>query len=290
MTQTRGFTLVELVVVITLTAVIASFVGSNISRPIESFFDTTRRAHLVDTVELALSRMTREIRLALPNSIRVSGTAIEFLRTLNGGRYRGQTDMLGAGDILDFTLSANTFDVLGPLDNFGVVAVGAADETDCIDGDSDCLVIFNTGQPAVCGGASGANAYCADNLAGIVAASATAIEFSRAASGTAFPYASPDQRFHIVDTPVSFVCDPVAREIQRFVDYDISAAQAVPPVGATAALVVDKVTACSFSYDPGTATRAGLVSISIAISDVNVSQGGTETVTLMQQVHVPNLP
>ena len=44
MTQTRGFTLVELVVVITLTAVIASFVGSNISRPIESFFDTTRRA------------------------------------------------------------------------------------------------------------------------------------------------------------------------------------------------------------------------------------------------------
>ena len=90
----RGFTLIELVVVMVLTGIIAVLVGRNITRPVEGFIDLGRRAELVDIAELTLRRMTREIHLALPNSVRVSGgspcsapggsavCAVEFLRTL----------------------------------------------------------------------------------------------------------------------------------------------------------------------------------------------------------------
>ena len=66
------------------------------------------RASLVDAADLALQRMSREVRLALPNSVRIrSGTstgletcaagggtvcAVEILRTADGGQYRSDFD------------------------------------------------------------------------------------------------------------------------------------------------------------------------------------------------------
>ena len=41
-----------------------------------------RRAELTDAADVALRRMTREIRQALPNSLRVSGNCIEFIATI----------------------------------------------------------------------------------------------------------------------------------------------------------------------------------------------------------------
>ena len=51
------------------------------------------RAALVSVADSALQRITRGIRLALPNSIRISGSsgALEFLRIRTGGRYRVDT-------------------------------------------------------------------------------------------------------------------------------------------------------------------------------------------------------
>lgn len=277
-----GFTLIELVVVIVLTGILAVLVGRSISRPIEGFVALSRRAELVDVAQTALDRMTREIRLALPNSVRISGTALEFLRTLDGGRYRAQADPGNpASDPLNFTTQSGSFDVLGPLGNASSIVAGAGGKPACLAGTIDCLVIYNTGQP-------GADAYDGDDLAGISSASATKISFAgQGASGTPFPLRSPRQRFQIVDTPVSFVCapDPLnGGTITRYAHYPITAAQAVPPSGGTSALLANDVSACSFSYDPGTATRAGLVTMS-----VQISKDG-ETISLLQQVHVSNLP
>jgi MSHA biogenesis protein MshO len=48
--------------------------------------------------------------------------------------------------------------------------------------------------------------------------------------------------------------------------------------------MANQLAACSFAYSPGTAERAGLVSLQIAVS----AQG--ESVSLLSQVHVDNVP
>ncbi len=48
--------------------------------------------------------------------------------------------------------------------------------------------------------------------------------------------------------------------------------------------MADRVTGCAFSYAPGTAERAGLLSLELGIGE----QG--ETISLLAQVHVDNVP
>src|SRR5688572_23243570 len=72
----QGFSLVELIVVIVITGIIASVIGSFIAGPIQGFFDQARRAALVDAAQLALLRMGRDLRAALPNSVRIDSGAV----------------------------------------------------------------------------------------------------------------------------------------------------------------------------------------------------------------------
>ena len=93
MTERRrnaGFTLVELILVVTLCAVLGAMVASVLSRPLDNFVGQSRRAELVDRGAVALSRMQRDIHLAVPNSLRVSadGQALELLGIHSAGRYR----------------------------------------------------------------------------------------------------------------------------------------------------------------------------------------------------------
>ena len=85
-----GFSLLEIVVVLSVSAILASVLSSFITRPMESYRDLTLRAALVDEAELAIRRTARDVRSALPNSLRVSGDGmkVELLRAVDGARYR----------------------------------------------------------------------------------------------------------------------------------------------------------------------------------------------------------
>lgn len=285
-----GFTLIELIIVILLIGILAGVLFTIIRGPVQSSFETETRVRLVGIAETALQRMAREITLALPNSVRVNGggNAVEFLRTSSGGRYRARPEPgPGPNRTLKFNNGASgtngTFDVLGGLasiDNGAPLDTQspASGESDCLDGTTDCMVVYNTGQ-------AGANAYDGDNVAAIEAYSTAdglnehEMRFRRASTG--FPYESPQQRFQVVDTPVSYVCS--GGEIRRYDNYTIQSAQPVPPAGG-GALLIDKVSACSFTYDPGTSSRAALLTFEISVSD------GNEEITLLQQARVENLP
>ncbi|RME36083.1 MAG: type II secretion system protein [Gammaproteobacteria bacterium] len=279
-----GFTLVELVVVITLLGILGAFAVSFLVQPIEGFLDTSRRSRLVTRAETALARMEKELRLALPNSVRVhvSGRTVEFLRTLSGGRYRREADPGPVpGDPIDFNAAADGFDVLGGMPSPDQVIGGGSRQADCLDGTVDCLVIYNTGQP-------GADAWSGDNIAAVAFMDKgpplrANFDNSGDLPGWSFPFESPGQRFYIVDTPVAFVCDPGSGQVRRVSGYPITAVQSQSPPG-TSHLLVDGVSACTFSYAPGTATRAGLVTLQLTLTEEG------ESVRLLQQVHVPNVP
>src|SRR5882672_10183940 len=116
----RGVTLIEMVIVISITAIIAGAVSVFISRPVEGYADAARRAEMTDIADTALRRMTRDLRTALSNSIRtttVSGVVyLEYLQGSGGGRYRAAKDSGGGGNILDFTIAdPDGFDVIGAI-------------------------------------------------------------------------------------------------------------------------------------------------------------------------------
>jgi MSHA biogenesis protein MshO len=258
----HGFTLVEMIVVMVIVGILAALGGMFIARPIEGFLDLSRRATLVDAADNALRRMQRDIRQALPNSVRITpnGRCLELLHTVDGGRYRAE----GPGNVLDFTtIDSDGFDVLGTLD-----AAPAAGQS---------LVVYNLASAGLQG-----NAYSGDNLTGIDTNTSTAT-FIQPDPPIRFPFASPFQRFFLVDGPISYVFNAGAGTLERHAGYAIAAAQSASPTNSPA-VMARHVTGCVFRYDPGTPWRAGLVTMQLTLADAG------ETITLLHQVHVENAP
>jgi MSHA biogenesis protein MshO len=264
--KARGVSLVEMIVVIAITGIIAAAVAVFIRRPVEAYIDAARRAELSDIADTALRRITRDLRTALPNSIRITAaggvTYVEYLQTSGGGRYRSDVDTGGGGDPLNFTAADSTFDVIGPMPT---LAAG------------DSIVIYNLNSS----GAT-ANAYAGDNRAAYGSNTATTITLSAA---KLFPFASPGKRFQVVQHPVTYACDLGTGQLRRYWGYAITAAQPTPPAGGSNALLASNITGCSFTYTTsGTAQRTGVVELTL-----QVEQSG-EKVRLFQQAHVNNVP
>lgn len=85
-----GFSLVELITVIVVLALVATIGTGFIVSATESYQQTQTRAALVNTARQALERMTRQLRGAMPYSVRItnSGNCVEFMPVAGGGYYR----------------------------------------------------------------------------------------------------------------------------------------------------------------------------------------------------------
>jgi len=268
--QQAGFTLVELIIVIVLSSIVASMTASIITLPVNAYVDSSRRATLTDNAESALRRMKRDIQAALPNSIRVSadGKTLELLHVVDGGRYRRKLASDSSGDILDFTVSDTEFDVLGSLQNFSNITLG-----------SDAIVVYPLAS-------SGSNPYDGDNRA-VINNSSTASHLVFASYQ--FPLQSPQQRFYVIDGPISYHCDTSASEprnktLTRYQGYSIQATQPNPP-SSGGARQANYISNCSFSYHSGSNLRSGLVTLALSLTDDN-----GESIHLTHQVHVSNQP
>jgi MSHA biogenesis protein MshO len=202
------------------------------------------------------------------------------MSTVDGARYRAQPPG-GAAQILDFAAPDASLNVLGP---FTQVVKPFTSTT-------HYLSVYNVGVP-------GADAY---ELANVITPPGTTIAIDAdGATGEdrvtlnpafRFAYASPTQRMFLVDGPVTYLCDTAAGTLLRYHGYSVAGSQAsrdshgeLIAAGATASLMANQLAGCSFAYTPGTAERAGLVSLQVAVS----SQG--ESVSLLAQVHVDNVP
>lgn len=260
----RGFTLIEMIVVIVLTGIIAGVVALFIRAPVQGYVDSARRAEMTDIADIALRRVTRDLRLALPNSVVVtsSGTqfSLDFLLTSGGGRYRASAG--GTNDVLDFAVADISFEVLGAMPLLAA---------------NDQIVVYNLGT-------TGADAYLNNNRATYSSHAGGVITF---AAGKQFPFASPSQRFHVVDGQVRYLCDTATGQLTRYWGFAIAAPPATPtvPAGGSSALLATRISACGFGYDASVAAqRSGLVTMQLTVT----SSG--ESVSLYNAVHVSNVP
>ena len=112
----KWFTLIELVVVLVLTGILAGLASRFITAPIEAYVAVSRRAELVGIAEIAMTRLARDVAQALPNSLRIGcdGRCVELLHVVAGGRYRSAPP----GDVLSFNPADadQRFAVIGPLE------------------------------------------------------------------------------------------------------------------------------------------------------------------------------
>ena len=124
----RGYTLIELLIVIVLIGAMVGVSAVFIVEPFRASRDISERARLTDEAELVIDRLIREVRRALPNSVRVTAgggrTAVEFVATRTGGRYRRLPPASAGGDTLNRARASDTFDVLGGLPGMGEVITG----------------------------------------------------------------------------------------------------------------------------------------------------------------------
>jgi MSHA biogenesis protein MshO len=277
----RGFTLIEMVVTIAVGAVVVAFMAMFIVMPMNAYTAQTRRAGLVDASDSALRFMARDIRSALPNSVRVASsgtvTALELLATADGARYQDNGPVSNPALALDFTTASGAFATTVPFTQLTLP----------FSSNAYFLSIYNVGVP-------GANAY---QMTNVITPAGTTITVSAGATSNQnlvtlnppfqFAYGSPEKRVYLVSGPVSYLCDTSAGTLTRYSGYAIASTQptsAAAMSGAAAALVAANVASCSFTYSAGTAQRNALATLSLQIA-----QSG-ESVQLLNEVQVVNAP
>ena len=279
----RGFTLIELVITIAVGSVVVAFMAMFIVTPMTIYTAQTRRAMLVDAADSALRFIGRDLRAALPNSVRVSAsgsvTALELLATADGARYQDSGPLSNPALALDLTAADGAFATTVPFTQVTLPWTSNA----------YFLSIYNVGVP-------GANAY---QMANVITPAGTTITISAGATANQdlvtlspafqFAFGSPGQRVFLVSGPVSYLCDTSAATLTRYSGYTIASAQpasaaALTAAGASAALVASNVAGCQFVLSAGTAQRNALATLTLQIA-----QSG-ESVQLLHQVQVVNAP
>lgn len=285
-----GFTLIELIVVMVVTGIIAGTVVVFFRPAFNSYVAVGRRAGLTDLADTALRKMSRDIRLAVPNSIRSPGSqCFELVPTSTGGRYRMGPDTVWDGANpgvpsawFDGTAAVAMLDVLTPLSS--TPAAG------------DWLVIDNQNTNDV---------YAGTNRAAILSVAAPpdpSLGYSRITlqAATQFPGGYTGGRFVAVpnaQNAVFFVCAGAGVDAQgsgtgtlyRFANYGFNAANPVAcpaPVPGSTPVVATKVKSCRFDYAPnqGATQQSGFVWMKLEIAEQN------EAIVMVHGAHVDNVP
>jgi MSHA biogenesis protein MshO len=257
----RGFSLLELLVVLAISGFITFTVTAIFGRYVSDYEKFNSVTAIDNSMDAAFLAMKLDIADALPNSLRISsvgedgGVALEFFHVFDHGRYRSTVNSTTTGDPLLFgepgVLTDSSFDIMGQLPKLAEIVVPGNDGY-CQSGESYCLVVAN--------GLNGIDAFNNDNLTSVSLVNDNAavdgsdnLWFSLGFASS-FPVPSPGQRFYIVDTPVSYLCNPSTGTLRRYWGYnhqtlqtnnDSHAELIALANPADNALVADKVTACS---------------------------------------------
>jgi MSHA biogenesis protein MshO len=288
----RGFTLIELIMVIVIMSVMAATLVVFVKPAIDGYLASRARADLTDQADTALRRMVRDVRLAVPNSIRSPGSqCFELVPSSGGGRYRSGPDSVNdsapscapsatCSAPLDTTQATSAFDVLTPL-----AATPAA---------GDWVVLGNQHPGDIYGGV---------NRAAVVSVTTPAAAYGRhriAIASTQFPLGYDSGRFTVVPNShqaVFYVCSGADGTLDaqghgkgtlyRLKGYGFNAAYpAACPSTAGADVLATRVRSCSFVYDPnqGATQQNGFVWMEIALA-----RNG-ETAHMTMGAHVANGP
>ncbi|HSC66351.1 MAG TPA: type II secretion system protein [Cellvibrio sp.] len=251
--KNAGFTLIELIAVIVILAIVATIGTGFVVKTTEAYQSTQARALLVNTSRQAIERMTRQLRVALPYSIRIlnGGTCVEFMPIAAGGNYFDPVPDAGNGASATATIPA-----------------------------SPVVVDFGTARHLTIGAMQPGEIYAAT--------AASRVGYNGYASGSLQLSAakqwlrnSINRRYYLLDNPQAFCV--VSSELRFYSNLGITDSL-TPPAGAFDILARNVTVVAPFSLQNSAENRNARINISLAFS-----QAG-ETITYTQGVLIRNVP
>jgi MSHA biogenesis protein MshO len=261
----RGFTLVELVIVIILLGIISAVLAPILTSNVTAYTETRARADLTARGRLALERLSRELHRAVPNSLRVvSGNTIEFVTASSGGRYVDRDDSLISAGSCPIARRFRTGFSLTQL-----CLLQADSPAPFVTG--DIVVIGNTSPITLENSASRADI-------GAVSGSTPLWTVSFSAAKT-FNDASPGKHYTIADASHEVGQSGGALHWRRHDGIAAAEYDGAVDVSGADPLLIDGVSAIAYSYN---AAADGMLKVELTLSD------GGETVQLYEEIYVRN--
>lgn len=175
----KGFSLVELIAVIVILGVISSIGISFVVKTMQSYQQTQARTKLAMHARQAMERMSRQLRSALPYSVRLtnSGQCIEFMPIASGGFYLNQVSDTANAAAAQATVSVAPHQIdFGTASYLSIGAMSAAE---------------------IYGGAG-------QSIASVASRTATSISL---ASAKTWLRNSINKRFYLLNPPQAFCVD-----------------------------------------------------------------------------------
>jgi len=291
--RNRGFTLVELVVSITLLAILATAAVPMLRLPMSAYMDAALRSDLRSEMDTAAAKLRDDLAQAMPNSVRVQQVGgrwyLEYLQVRAYGRYRsGPAPGLQScpatcsvplnNDVLEFACSESCFTTLGPLQ--GSAPVAGAD-----------YVVVNPLGPGVPGGdpyAGGATTPPGSVKTRLQGVAAVGSDSRITIAPYQFATPSASRQFYIVAMPVTYECNPATQRLTRYWGYSIAAVQpAAFGAAVNNAPLATVVSTCRFAYTPtGALGRGGVVSMWLRFTRQSTGMGFSESVESLAEFSV----
>lgn len=253
----RGFTLVELVTVMVILSVIAVMGSHFVVSSTNAYNQTQNRAKLINTSRQALERITRQLRGALPNSVRATngGACVEFLPLAAGGYYRNPVPDAANGAAGSASINTTAYRI--DFGNASYAVIGALSPGDIYGGGSLAALSTTLNEGA----------------------SATGLNLS---SAKVWQRNSVQQRFYLVDNPQAFCVS--GTDLRFYSGYGTPITTTGVPSGAGVLMAENVSSAIPFVVDNGTETRNTILAV-----DLTFAKGG-ESVNFSQEVHIRNVP
>ncbi len=248
-----GFTLIELIAVIVILSILAVIGTGFVARTMETYQRTQTRALLINTARPALERMTRQLHIALPFSVRLtnSGSCIQFMPIVAAGNYFYPVPDQNNLAPQTSTIPASPF--VADMGTPQFVTIGALADTE------------------IYGSTAGSRAGYSSYSSGSITLSATQ-QWMRN---------SINQRYYLLDNPQAFCV--VGNELRFYSGLSVTATSV--PVTNTFSIIARNITATApFSLATGSENRNTAINISLAFAS------GGESITFNHRVLIRNVP
>ena len=285
--------MVELVIVIVLLSIMSLASVRFIANFAEGYVDTSRRQNMADVTQLAIERIGRELRNALPNSVRISNDAnascIEYIPVLGASSYSSYEigNVSGGGD-LDTTFNAV------PLGDGGISGWEAGNPLYVALYPITGVNLYNLGANSVIAQLANAQQFI-NNINQVDPTTSFQITFA----DHQYPSESPASRFFVVGSPVSYCLNTGNGDLYRYENYFSSGTTfySTQPMLANlpttepnrALLATDITTVAAFPNPAFASLEISLQRNALVVFDLQVSEAG-ESVRIQHVVQVRNAP